>query len=94
MTNVEVLKECGCYDDVRESLIDFESDDNIDNYINSLSRRNILKAYLSWNGLYGYAGILISLMTELVNHDETNMSVNDLHEIDFDNKCDGSMVDY
>lgn len=78
MTNVEVLKECRMYGDVKDYV---ESNRHYmcdaDTYINRMSRANILKAYLEWNGIYDYSCRIVTLISTMLN-EEFNVD-----EVDF-----------
>jgi hypothetical protein len=78
MTNVEVLKECRMYDDVKNYV-----EENrhymcyVDDYINRMSRHSILRAYLEWNGIYNYSCRIVTLVSAMLNEEF------DVDEVDF-----------
>lgn len=58
MKNVEKLKKCPSIDSaVREYIVEntvLISDEDVDNYINAVSFKELLTMYLNWVGIYGY----------------------------------------
>lgn len=78
MTNVEVLKSCRMYDDVKDYV---EGNRHYmcdtDDYINRMSRANILKAYLEWNGVCNYSCRIVTLISTMLNEEF------DVAEVDF-----------
>lgn len=88
--NVDVLRECRFYGDVHDYLIENNVCDNdgIDDYINHMSRTEIIEAYLNWNGIYGYTDMIVALVASLLNP-----QYDDIYEVDFDDcDCNGNYI--
>ena len=80
MTNVEVLKECRMYDDVKDYVEEnrhYMCD--TDDYINRMSRANVLMAWLEWNGIYNYSCRIVTLVSAMLN-EEFNVDEVDFYE--------------
>lgn len=90
MTNVEVLKECRMYGDVKDYVEEnrhYMCD--TDDYINRMSRADILKAYLEWNGIYDYTCRIVTLVSKMLNEEFG------VDEVDFyDYNSNGDVIEY
>jgi hypothetical protein len=76
MKNTEILSE-GYLNILRENYTEDE--------INMMSRKDILNAYLEWQGIIGYTFKIIRLMEDLFPYELTNSIIT---ERDFDYKID------
>lgn len=79
MKNTEILSE-GYLKILRENYTDDE--------INMMSRKDILNAYLEWQGVIGYTFKIIRLMEDLFPYDLTETNSMTVMERDFDYKID------
>ena len=79
MKNTEILSE-GYLKILRENYTEDE--------INMMSRKNILNAYLEWQGIIGYTFKIIRLMEDLFPYDLTETNSMTVMERDFDYKID------
>ena len=79
MKNTEILSEC-YLKILRESYTEDE--------INMMSRKDILNAYLEWQGIIGYTFKIIRLMEDLFPYDLTETNSMTVMERDFDYKID------
>lgn len=59
MTNTELLKSIGVYEDVKEY---FEEND-VDTTIDEATPKELIDAWLSWNGVVGYTDGIIELIS-------------------------------
>lgn len=59
MTNTELLKSIGAYEDVAEY---FEEND-VDTTIDEATPKELIDAWLSWNGVVGYTDGIIELVS-------------------------------
>jgi len=59
MTNTELLKSIGAYEDVKEY---FEEND-VDTAIDEATPKELIDAWLSWNGVAGYTDGIIELVS-------------------------------
>lgn len=96
MTNVEILKDSGYYEDVKSCVSTCNSetveDYGVDKCINDMTRREILDMYLVYHGIIGYTDEIIGLVAQLLCYDETNESVSEIAECDFDCMPNGECV--
>ncbi len=79
MKNTEILS-LGYVKDLKENYTEDE--------INSMSRKEILEAYLEWHGIIGYTNRIIRLMEDLFPYDLTETNSLSITERDFDYKID------
>ena len=79
MKNTEILSE-GYLKILRESYTEDE--------INMMSRKDILNAYLEWQGIIGYTFKIIRLMEDLFPYNLTETNSMTVMERDFDYKID------
>ena len=79
MKNTEILSE-GYLNILRENYTEDE--------INMMSRKDILNAYLEWQGIIGYTFKIIRLMEDLFPYDLTETNSMTAMERDFDYKID------
>ena len=79
MKNTEILSE-GYLNILRENYTEDE--------INMMSRKDILNAYLEWQGIIGYTFKIIRLMEDLFPYDLTETNSMTVMERDFDYKID------
>ena len=84
MNVVEFLKDeyPWIYRDVAENYSDKE--------INEMNRRELLEAYLRYQGIVNYTDTIIPVFEALFRNDITKQYYCDLAECDFDCKLDGS----
>lgn len=59
MTNTELLKSIGAYEDVAEY---FEEND-VDTTIDEATPKELIDAWLTWNGIVGYTDGIIELVS-------------------------------
>lgn len=59
MTNTELLKSIGAYEDVAE----FFEENDIDTSIDEAKPKELIDAWLSWNGVVGYTDCIIELIS-------------------------------
>lgn len=90
MTNVEVLKNCVMYEDVKDYVEEnrhYMCD--TDDYINRMSRADILRAWMEWNGMINYSCRIVTLVSAMLNEEF------DVAEVDFyDFNSNGDVVEY
>ena len=79
MKNTELLS-LGYIKDLKENYTEEE--------INSMSRKEILEAYLRWQGIIGYSNKIVRLMEDLFPYDLTETNSFSITERDFDYKID------
>lgn len=79
MKNTEILSE-GYLNILRKNYTEDE--------INMMSRKDILNAYLEWQGIIGYTFKIIRLMEDLFPYDLTETNSMTVMERDFDYKID------
>lgn len=90
MTNVEVLKNCVMYEDVKDYV---EGNRHYmcdtDDYINRMSRADILRAWMEWNGMINYSCRIVTLVSAMLNEEF------DIAEVDFYNyNSNGDVIEY
>lgn len=90
MTNVEVLKNCVMYEDVKDYV---EGNRHYmcdtDDYINRMSRADILRAWMEWNGMINYSCRIVTLVSAMLNEEF------DVAEVDFYNyNSNGDVIEY
>jgi hypothetical protein len=79
MKNTEILSE---------SYLNILRQNYTEDEINMMSRKNILNAYLEWQGIIGYTFKIIRLMEDLFPYDLTETNSMTVMERDFDYKVD------
>lgn len=83
MKNVEVINSVGLYNDVKDYVvnnycIDENNVEEVNDFINSMSRTDILNAFLCWRGIIGYTSTIVTLVTAMFPDN------NDIEEVDFE----------
>lgn len=79
MKNTELLS-LGYIKELKENYTEEE--------INSMSRKEILEAYLRWQGIIGYSNKIVRLMEDLFPYDLTETNSFSITERDFNYKID------
>ena len=90
MTNYGILSNNGEWilDDLRE-YYDLDSEASLIEQINSMSRGDILKSWLEWQGIIGYTDDIITVIIALFQGDESEQNINTIDECDFDIELNG-----
>ncbi len=90
MTNYEILKNNGEWilDDLREYCTP-DTEANFIEQINSMSRGDILKSWLEYQGIIGYTDDIISLIIVLFQNEDSMQTMNLIDEVDFDATLNG-----
>ena len=94
MTNYEILSNNGEWilDDLRKYYTP-DTEANFIEQINSMSRGDVLKSWLEWQGIIGYTDSIINIILVLFQHEDSMQSMNLIDEVDFDatlsGNCDG-----
>lgn len=91
MTNTELLEQMWFYRTIRDFVMEnynLESKEEIDEFINGMTRRELLDAWLTWEGLIDYTDTIIDIVCSLFQDEEYG----GLNEIDFDETIDGSFI--
>ena len=89
MTNYEILSNNGEWilKDLREY---YELDEaSFIEQINSMSRGDILKSWLEYQGIIGYTDDIITVIIALFQGDESSQNINTIDECDFDIELNG-----
>lgn len=89
MTNYEILSNNGEWilEDLRE-YYDLDGANFIEQ-INSMSRGDILKSWLEYQGIIGYTDDIITVIIVLFQGDESEQKINTIDECDFDIELNG-----
>ena len=90
MTNYEILSNNGEWilKDLRK-YYDIDSEASFIEQINSMSRGDILKRWLDWQGIIGYVDDIITVIIALFQGDESAQNINTIDECDFDIELNG-----
>lgn len=89
MTNYEILSNNGEWilKDLRE-YYDLDGANFIEQ-INSMSRGDILKSWLEYQGIIGHTDDIITVIIALFQGDESTQNINTIDECDFDVELNG-----
>lgn len=89
MTNYEILSNNGEWilKDLRE-YYDLDGANFIEQ-INSMSRGDILKSWLEYQGIIGHTDDIITVIIALFQGDESEQKINTIDECDFDIELNG-----
>jgi hypothetical protein len=90
MTNYEILSNNGEW--ILKDLRDYYAPDTEANFIeqiNLMSRGDILKSWLEWQGIIGHTDDIISLIVALFQSEDSMQTMNLIDEVDFDATLNG-----
>ena len=91
MTNYEILSNNGEWilKDLR-LFFDYGNEEEFIEKINSLSRAEVLDAWLNYQGINGYADDIILVIIALLQGDDSMQNMNLIDEVDFDATLNGN----
>lgn len=89
MTNYEILSNNGEW--ILKDLREYYGIDEASSIeqINSMSRGDILKSWLEYQGIIGYTDDIITVIIALFQGDESAQNINTIDECDFDIELNG-----